>query len=97
LCDLDLKSNDPADTGRQEAKISAEHGLELPKPPEIDKADIELVRNFFPGKLLGRTAALLSSVFGALALVYGVVGSLCKFVPITADQNALFCLATDYQ
>ena len=42
--------------------MSAVHGLELPKLPTINKADIEAVRSFLPGKLLGRTAALLSLV-----------------------------------
>lgn len=43
-------------------------GFDLSKLPPIDKADIEAVRNFLPGKLLGRTAALLSSVL--LVLVW---------------------------
>jgi hypothetical protein len=45
-------------------------GIQLPKLPELDKADIQAVRSFLPGKLLSRTAALL-----ALAvLVLGFAG-----------------------
>jgi len=32
----------------------------FPKLPELDKEDVKAVRSFLPGKLLGRTAALLS-------------------------------------
>jgi hypothetical protein len=35
-------------------------GIHIPKLPELDKEDIKAVRAFLPGKLLGRTAALLS-------------------------------------
>src|SRR5277367_3776907 len=38
----------------------------------VDKADVEAVRSFLPGKMLGRTAALLSLV----VLVLGFAGSL---------------------
>jgi hypothetical protein len=37
-------------------------GFHLPKLPELDKEDLKAVRAFLPGKLLGRTAALLSIV-----------------------------------
>ena len=43
-------------------------GIALPKLPEIPKEDIEAVRRFFPGKLLGRTAALLSLVLLVIGL-----------------------------
>ncbi len=46
-------------------------GFDLPKLPAIDKADIEAVRSFLPGKLLARTAALLSLVL----LVLGWAGA----------------------
>jgi hypothetical protein len=46
-------------------------GLQLPQLPQLDKRDIEAVRNFLPGKVLGRTAALLSLVL----LVLGFVGA----------------------
>jgi hypothetical protein len=36
--------------------------FELPKLPQLDKEDVESVRSFLPGKLLSRTAALLSLV-----------------------------------
>jgi hypothetical protein len=35
-------------------------GLRLPRLPKLDRRDVEAVRGFLPGKLLGRTAALLS-------------------------------------
>jgi hypothetical protein len=44
--------------------------LEIPKLPELDKDDVNAIRSFLPGKLLGRTAALLSLV----ALVLGFAG-----------------------
>jgi hypothetical protein len=46
-------------------------GLQLPQLPQLDKRDIEAVRNFLPGKVLGRTAALLSLVL----LVLGFAGA----------------------
>ncbi len=46
-------------------------GLQLPRLPQLDRRDIEAVRNFLPGKVLGRTAALLS----LLLLVLGLAGS----------------------
>ena len=39
----------------------------------------DAVRNFFPGKLLGRTAALLSLVLLVLGWVYGVNTALSRF------------------
>ena len=36
--------------------------FELPKLPQLNEKDVEAVRNFLPGKLLGRTAAILSLV-----------------------------------
>jgi hypothetical protein len=50
---------------------SPDQGFVLSKLPPIDKADIEAVRSFLPGKLLGRTAALLS----LLLLVLGWAGA----------------------
>jgi chloramphenicol 3-O-phosphotransferase len=43
-----------------------------PKLLELDKRDVEAVRSFLPGKVLGRTAALLALV----VLVLGFAGSL---------------------
>ena len=43
-----------------------------PKLLELDKKDVEAVRSFLPGKVLGRTAALLALV----VLVLGFAGSL---------------------
>jgi len=45
-------------------------GGHLPKLPELDKEDVDAVRSFLPGKLLGRTAALLSLAL----LVLGFAG-----------------------
>jgi Leucine-rich repeat (LRR) protein len=42
-------------------------GPHLPKLPLLDKQDIKAIRSFLPGKVLGRTAALLSLV---LVLLY---------------------------
>jgi formylglycine-generating enzyme required for sulfatase activity len=44
---------------------------EAAKLPELDKEDLKAIRSFLPGKLLGRTAALLS----LLLLVLGFVGA----------------------
>jgi hypothetical protein len=49
-------------------------GIALPKLPELNKEDIESVRRFFPGKLLGRTAALLSLVL--LVLSFAAAGGM---------------------
>src|ERR1700737_3314741 len=69
--------------------MSAVHGLELPKLPTIDKADIEAMRSFLPGKLLGRTAALLSLVLLVLGWVGGVDASLKKFFEIDLQPTWL--------
>jgi hypothetical protein len=47
-------------------------GAGTPKLLELDKKDVEAVRSFLPGKVLGRTAALLALV----VLVLGFAGSL---------------------
>jgi hypothetical protein len=44
---------------------------EPPKPLTLDKADVRAIRSFLPGKVLGRTAALLALV----VLVLGFAGS----------------------
>lgn len=46
----------------QESGMSSSEafGIKIPKLPELDREDIKAVRAFLPGKLLGRTAALLS-------------------------------------
>jgi Leucine-rich repeat (LRR) protein len=44
----------------------------LPKLPELDRKDIEVIRGFLPGKLLGRTAALLSLALLVLSFTIGV-------------------------
>jgi len=45
---------------------------EQPKLLALDKADVRAIRSFLPGKVLGRTAALLALV----VLVLGLAGSL---------------------
>lgn len=40
-----------------------------PRLPELDEHDIKAIRNFLPGKLLGRIAALLSLAMGILFFV----------------------------
>ena len=67
--------------------MSGAHGLEVPKLPAIDNADIEAVRSFLPGKLLGRTAALLSLVLLVLAWIGGFDAGLKKFLGIDLDQQ----------
>ena len=53
--------------------------MELPKLPEIDQEDIQAVRNFLPGKLLARTAALLSFLVLVLGFAAGVDEGLRHF------------------
>jgi hypothetical protein len=45
---------------------------ELPKLPKLDKEDVKAVRNFLPGKILGRTAALLSLVLLFLGFAFAI-------------------------
>jgi hypothetical protein len=47
-------------------------GIGFPKALEVDKDDVKAVRGFFPGKLLSRTAALLSLVMLVLGFAVGV-------------------------
>ncbi len=42
--------------------LSEALGVPLPKLPKLDREDVKAVRRFLPGKLLSRTAALLSLV-----------------------------------
>ncbi len=48
--------------------------FELPKLPQLNEDDVKAVRGFLPGKLLGRTAAILS----LLLLVLGFSGAVGK-------------------
>ncbi len=48
--------------------------FELPKLPQLNEDDVKAVRGFLPGKLLGRTAAILSLVL----LVLGFSGAVGK-------------------
>jgi len=56
--------------------------LVIPKLPELDKEDVKAVRSFLPGKLLGRTAALLSLMLLVLGFVIAVKLGLRQFLNI---------------
>jgi formylglycine-generating enzyme required for sulfatase activity len=56
--------------------------VELPTLPKLDKEDLKAVRSFLPGKLLGRTAAVLSLVLTVLSLAIAANDSLRKFLNI---------------
>lgn len=53
-----------------------------PQRPAIDKADLDAVRKFLPGKLLGRTAAFLSLLLLALSCAGAVDAELKHFFGI---------------
>ena len=53
--------------------------FEIPKLPELDQEDIKAIRSFLPGKLLGRTAAILSLVLLVLGFVIAIKVSLHQF------------------
>ena len=57
-------------------------GFDLPKLPEIDKENLEAVRNFLPGKLLGRTAALLMLTVTVMVWAIAVDKGLKEFFEI---------------
>ena len=57
-------------------------GFDLPKLPEIDKENLEAVRNFLPGKLLGRTAALLMLTVTVMVWAIAVKTGLKNFLDI---------------
>ena len=59
----------------------------LPKLPKLDKADVDAVRRFLPGKLLGRTAALLSLVLLVLGFGGAVDQGLRKFLSLTIQWS----------
>jgi hypothetical protein len=54
-------------------------GIELPKLPKLNREDIKAVRSFLPGKLLSRTAALLSLLVPPLTAA-GVVDQVLQRV-----------------
>jgi Leucine-rich repeat (LRR) protein len=56
--------------------------IELPKLPELDKEDVKAVRAFLPGKLLGRTAALLSLVLVVLGFAIAAEIGLGRFLGV---------------
>jgi len=53
--------------------------FELPKLPQLNEEDVKAVRGFLPGKLFGRTAAILSLVLLVLGFS-GAVGKGLKYV-----------------
>jgi hypothetical protein len=69
--------------GRRD-KVSAVEALkiEFPKLPELDKKAVKAVRSFLPGKLLTRTAALLSFVFLVLAFAIAAKIGLRQFLDV---------------
>lgn len=58
-------------------------GLSLPKLPELAEEDVKAVRSFLPGKLLGRTAALLSLVLLVLGFAVAVDQGLRRLLDTT--------------
>jgi hypothetical protein len=58
---------------------SEKSNFELPKLPQLNEEDVKAVRSFLPGKLLGRTAAILSLVPLILGFL-GLVGGGTKYV-----------------
>src|SRR5690349_3251157 len=63
----------PDETGACTAMSHAKAlSLELPELPKLDKRDIDAVRNFLPGKLVSRTAALSALVLLALGYIVGI-------------------------
>jgi hypothetical protein len=53
--------------------------IEIPKLPQLEEEDVKAVRSFLPGKLLGRTAALLSLVLLVLGFVVAINAGLLQF------------------
>jgi bacteriorhodopsin len=53
--------------------------IEIPKLPQLDEEDVKAIRGFLPGKLLGRTAALLSLVLLVLGFVFAINAGLLQF------------------
>jgi formylglycine-generating enzyme required for sulfatase activity len=47
--------------------------------PELDKEDVKAVRSFLPGKLVGRTTALLALVLGVITTVIAIRAELHQF------------------
>jgi hypothetical protein len=60
----------------------------LPKLPELDKEDLKAVRSFLPGKLLSRTAALLSLVLLVLGFAAAVDAGLRRLLGVAVDLPA---------
>ncbi len=63
--------------------------LEIPKLPELDKEDVRAIRSFLPGKLLGRTAALLSIVLLVLGFAIAVKIGLSQFLGVDLGLPAV--------
>jgi hypothetical protein len=54
--------------------------IEIPRLPLLNEEDVKAIRGFLPGKLLGRTAALLSLVLLVLSFVIAINVGLLQFV-----------------
>jgi hypothetical protein len=67
-------------------------GISLPKLPELDSEDVRAIRSFLPGKILGRTAALLSLVLLVIGFAAAVKLSLGKFFNIELSPLWLLLL-----
>jgi len=66
--------------------------IETPNLPKLDKEDVKAVRSFLPGKLLGRTAALLSLVFLVISFVGAVKFGLHRLLDIDLGLPAYVVL-----
>ncbi len=62
-------------------------GIRIPKLPELNREDIKAVRAFLPGKLLGRTAALLSLALVVLGFAVPLDVSLKQGLGIDLSQS----------
>jgi len=67
-------------------------GIPLPKLPALDKKDVRAIRGFFPGKILGRTAALLSLVLLIIGFAGAVDLSLRQFLNVGLSPRWLYYL-----
>jgi Leucine-rich repeat (LRR) protein len=67
--------------------VSEALGVPLPKLPRLDKEDVKAIRRFLPGKLLSRTAALLSLVLLVLGSTTAVDQALQKLLDINLSAT----------
>src|SRR5438874_2958216 len=67
--------------------VSEALGVPLTKLPRLDKEDVKAIRRFLPGKLLSRTAALLSLVLLVLGSTTAVDQALQKLPGINLSAT----------